>query len=228
MQPMVHGPGYRLGWVGAQRDVLAGDLTARADVGELASRPHCSALGPLAALAGEVTVIDGVPFVSTVAGGEAIVERSFACRACFLVYAEVPRWRWISVDGALSAVADLDPIVVRAAADAGIDPDAPFPFRCRGRAPAGTIHVLDKRDGLPHNPARHEAAKVHFELSHDDVESIGFRSVRHQGVFVPGGSSMHIHLTARGGRLAGHVDALQFNPGWGLALPAAATPEDQA
>ncbi len=67
---------------------------------------------------------------------------------------------------------------------------------------------------------------MHFELSQEDVELIGFRSIGHQGVFVPGGSSMHIHLTARGGRLAGHVDALRFNPGWRLALPAAASPED--
>jgi hypothetical protein len=36
---------------------------------------------------------------------------------------------------------------------------------------------------------------------------------------------MHIHLAARGGRLAGHVDALWLTSGWRLALPAAPGPE---
>ena len=185
-----------------------------------------NALGPLAALRGEVTVIDGRPFVSTVAAGQVAVEQSFGHGACFLVYAQVRRWRWTASRRPLAVAPDLDPILQRAATAAGLDADVPFPFRCEGRVAAATIHVLDKRDGLPHNPARHEEAKVRFELADEDVELIGFRSIRHQGVFVPGGSTMHIHLTARGGRLAGHVDALQFNPGWRLALPAAASPED--
>ncbi len=134
MKPTVHGPGYSMGWAGAQRDVLAGDLSAHADLRGLAALPHVNALGPLAALRGEVTVIDGMPFVSTVAAGGVAVEQSFAHHACFLVYAQVRRWRWTAVDGALAAMADLDPILLRAAAAAGLDPDAPFPFRCHGRS----------------------------------------------------------------------------------------------
>jgi hypothetical protein len=65
----IRGPGYTLGWVGAQRQVLAGDLTPHARLQDLADVPHLYALGPLAGLQGEVTVIDGAPLVTTLPGG---------------------------------------------------------------------------------------------------------------------------------------------------------------
>src|SRR5215831_2780884 len=160
MEPTVRAPAYRMGWVGAQRDVLSGDLTPRADLRELAAVSHLHALGPLEGLRGEVTVIGGRPLISTLNAGTVAVERGFAHRACFLVWAEVPRWRWTAIDTALASLADLDPILERTAAASGLDAAIPFPFLAAGRAGAGAFHVLDKRDGLPHNPARHEEAKV--------------------------------------------------------------------
>jgi len=226
MRADFHGPGYAMGWIGAQRQVLAGDLSARADLREFAATAHLHALGPREALQGEITVVDGVPFISTVAAGAVAVERSFAHRACFLVYAQVPRWRWAVRGGPLPGLADLEPILGGASARSGIGPDDPYPFFITGRAALAAIHVLDKRDGLPHSPERHEEAKVHFTLSDEEVELVGFHSTCHQGVFVPRASTMHIHLTARGGHLAGHVDALQLTDGWRLALPAAGGPEE--
>src|SRR5262245_13717178 len=102
-EAIARGPGYSIGWVGAQRQVLAGDLTPRADLRHLARVPHLYALGPLAGLQGEVTVIDGTPLITTLPGGVMRVEQSFAHRACFLVHAEVPRWRWIEQEAELAA-----------------------------------------------------------------------------------------------------------------------------
>jgi hypothetical protein len=74
------------------------------------------------------------------------VEQSFRHRACFLVHARVPRWQWCTGDGILPAWPALAPILRRAAEEADIDPDGPFPFRIAGQAAAGTIHVLDESD----------------------------------------------------------------------------------
>jgi acetolactate decarboxylase len=216
---MVRRPGYTLGWVGAQRHVLAGDLTPRARLQALADVPHLYALGPLAGLQGEVTVIDGAPLVTTRPGGTMRVEQSFDHRACFLVHAEVPRWQWIDQETELEAWADLAPLVRRAAADAGLDAADPVPFRMMGRAATGTVHVLDRRDDRLHSPERHETIKVRFPLSADDVEVIGFYSDQHHGVFVPKDSPLHAHLAARNRAFAGHVDALRLDAGWRLGLP---------
>jgi len=217
---MVRRSGYSLGWVGAQRQVLAGDLTPHARLLDLADVPHLYALGPLAGLQGEVTVIDGAPLVTTLPGGTMRVERSFDHRACFLVHAEVPHWQWIDQEAELTAWADLVPLVRRAAADAGLGAADPVPFRMMGRAATGTVHVLDRRDDQPHSPERHEAIKVRFPLSADDVEVIGFHSDQHHGVFVPQDSHLHAHLAARSRAFAGHVDALRLDAGWRLGLPA--------
>ncbi len=48
-----------------------------------------------------------------------------------------------------------------------------------------TFHVLDKRDGLPHTPERHEQAKVRFQIDGCAVEVLGFYSTRHRGAFTP-------------------------------------------
>ena len=97
----------------------------------------------------------------------------------------------------------------------------------RARVAAPGCASFGKRDGLPHSPARHEAAKVRFLLAGEPVEIIGFSSVRHHGIFVPMDSTMHAHAIARDGRMAGHVDALHLASGWRLALPVADTPEDR-
>jgi acetolactate decarboxylase len=215
----VGGPGYTVRWIGAQREVLAGDLTAHAKLRDLASVPHLYALGPLENLRGEVTIIDGSPLITTLPGGAMRVERSFDHRACFLVHAEVPRWQWIDQRAELAAWAELVPLLRRAASGAGLDAGGPLPFRITGHAGAGTVHVLDRRDEQPHSPERHEAIKVRFPLATEDVEVIGFHSDQHHGVFVPKDSPVHAHLAARGRAFAGHVDALRLDAGWRLGLP---------
>jgi acetolactate decarboxylase len=221
------GPGYTMEWAGAQRRVLAGDLTPQADLRHLVPDADLYALGPLADLRGEVTVIGGIPYIATVSGETVRVERSFAHQACFLVQARVPRWSWVRIPERLPAWPDLAPVLRDAVSVAGIDADAPVPFGITGRAVTGTLHVLDKRDGQPHTPARHEQAKIRFPLADEPVDIVGFSSARHQGIFVPMDSTLHAHVVARDGRMAGHLDALHLAPGWRLALPAADTPEDR-
>jgi hypothetical protein len=78
-------------WVGAQRDVLGGDTRGKIALASLVDRPHPYALGPRAGVSGEVTILDGVPWIARVLDGRLEVEQSFDHAACFLVYAEVGR-----------------------------------------------------------------------------------------------------------------------------------------
>jgi acetolactate decarboxylase len=84
-----------------------------------------------------------------------------------------------------------------------------------------TLHVLDKRDGLPHNPERHEQAKVRRTLEHTGVELVGFYSRQHRGIFTPKESNVHVHLRTEDGRISGHLEAIGLAPGAQLAVPAA-------
>jgi acetolactate decarboxylase len=210
-------------WAGAQRDVLAGDLRATIALAELRHLEHVHALGPLEGLAGEISVFDGLPLVARVAAGNVAVAEDRGAGACFLVYADVPSWHWTTMRAPLLDGA-VESHVVRLAAEHGLHGGAPLPFLLRGVAATLVFHILDKRDGLPHSPERHEQAKVRFTLRQREVEVIGFRSDSHRGIFTPVDSNVHMHFRTSDGGASGHVERLDLAPGWALGLPAAAGP----
>jgi acetolactate decarboxylase len=206
-------------WVGAQRDVLAGDVSGKIALDELAHVPHLYALGPREDLRGEVTVFDGVPSVARVVDGGVEIDAGFGHRACFLVFADVPSWDEVRHPAPLLSMRAIEAAVVEAAGDRGLDSGAPFPFKITGRAERLVLHLLDKRDGLPHTPELHERAKVRFTASGEAVEVIGFFSTGHRGIFTPKDANVHMHVRTADGRLSGHLEELALSAGASLWLP---------
>ena len=187
--------------------------------------PHLYGLGPLEGLRGEVSIFGGMPSIARIEREMVVTAASWRARACFLVWAQVPAWFEHSFDQSKEAIpADLDGIereVVALVLEAGLDPDRPLPFRVRATAVEATLHVLDKRDGQPHNPERHEQAKVRRTLEHAAVELVGFYSRHHRGVFTPGESNVHVHLQTEDGRISGHLETIRLAPGARIAVPEA-------
>jgi acetolactate decarboxylase len=217
--PIALGSGVR--WIGAQRDVLGGDLRGHVELEALSAVPHLYGLGPLEGLRGEVSIFGSVPSIARIERETVVTTATWRARACFLVWAQVPAWFERSKD---SIPIDLDGVeleVVALAREVGLDPERPLPFRVRATAVEATLHVLDKRDGLTHNPERHEQAKVRRTLEGAAVELVGFYSRHHRGIFTPGESSVHVHLQSEDGRISGHVETIQLAPGARIAVPAA-------
>jgi acetolactate decarboxylase len=204
-------PAAPVRWVGAQRDVLAGGIDGLVDLRALAGRPHLYALGPLEGCRGEVSVFAGAPSIATVVEGRPAVATGFEHRACFLVYSEVPAWREEPLEAGLADGALVDAIARRGRA-AGLGAP-PWAFLIRGRAVEARLHILDKRDGQPHTPARHEAAKVRFTVADEPVVVLGFYSRAHRGIFTPADSDVHMHLKTADGRLSGHLESIMLAPG---------------
>ncbi|HEX6776298.1 MAG TPA: hypothetical protein VF238_10640 [Methylomirabilota bacterium] len=220
---MAVGSGVR--WIGAQRDVLDGDLWGHGDLEALSTASHLYALGPLEGLRGEVSIFDSVPSIARIEKDCVVTSASWSARACFLVWAQVPKW---SECVRHLAPADLDGIeraAVALAGEAGLDPARPLPFRIRGTAVEATFHVLDKRDDLPHNPERHEKAKVRRLLVHAPVELVGFYSRQHRGIFTPKESNVHVHLRTEDGLISGHLETIRLAEGGQVAVPAAGWPQ---
>ena len=207
-------------WVGAQRDVLGGDVQGKLSLRSMAHLSHLYGLGPRAGVSGEITIFDGVPSVARVLDGKVVVEASFDHDACFLVWAEVAAWTEARQPDAIDGETVLEQAVLEAAQAASLDPLQPLVFLVRAPAADATFHVLDKRDGLPHTPALHERAKVRFGVAGQAVEVLGFCSSEHRGVFTPRDSNLHMHLRTADGRMSGHVEALSVAPGAVIAVPA--------
>jgi acetolactate decarboxylase len=212
-------PAWAVRWSGAQRDVLGGDVSGKVPLGPLGQQRSLYALGPLEGVRGEVSVLDGVGYISRVRHGAIEVEQTLDVRACFLVYAHVPDWLDVRWNALLDGMEAIERAVITEAGARSIDVSAPFPFRLTGQADRLDLHVLDKRDGSPHDKEGHERAKVRFVYRDEPVEVLGFFSTRHRGIFTPGESNVHVHAVLRNGEAAGHVDGLTLGPGASLWLP---------
>jgi hypothetical protein len=207
-------------WIGAQRDVLGGDVGGKISLRELCDLTHLYALGPRAGVSGEITIFDSQPCIARVVDRRVSVETSAdGHAACFLVYDEVPAWHEAVQLRSIDDEAALLATVRRVAREGGLDDGAPFVFLLHAYAAAITFHVLDKRDDLPHTPALHERAKARFELERRVVEVLGFYSSRHRGIFTPGDSDLHMHFRTVDRQVAGHVERIAIEPGAVVAVP---------
>jgi acetolactate decarboxylase len=208
-------------WIGAQGDVLAGDIRGHAALAHLAAIPHLYGLGPLEGVRGEVSIFGGPPSIARIDAGTVVTTETWDARACFLVWAHVASWSERRLESSLAGLERIEDEVIALARERRLDLERPFPFLVRGVGAAATLHVLDKRDGLPHNPERHEQAKVRQTLERTAVELIGFHSRQHRGVFTPRDCNVHVHLRSEDGRVSGHLEEICFEPGARVAVPAA-------
>ena len=201
--------------------MLGGDLRGHVALETLSSVPHLYGVGPLEGLRGEVSIFASVPSIARIAQDRVVTAVSWSERACFLVWAQVPAWSERDAGVTPGGLEDIEREVVSFARECGLDPERPLPFRARVTALETTLHVLDKRDGLPHDPERHEQAKVRRTLQHAAVELIGFYSRQHRGIFTPRESNVHVHLRTEDGRISGHLEAIRLAAGARIGVPAA-------
>jgi len=206
-------------WIGAQRDVLGGDVGGKISLRELADLPHLYALGPRAGVSGEITVFDGQPCIARVVDGCVKMETGLGHDACFLVYDQVYAWHESVQLRAIDDESALTTALRRVIHETGVHDGAPLVFLLRAYASALTYHVLNKRDGMPHTPALHEQAKVRFQLERRVVDVLGFYSSRHRGIFTPRDSDLHMHFRTVDGQVSGHVESIALGPGTVIAVP---------
>jgi acetolactate decarboxylase len=211
--------GFTVKWVGAQRKVLEGDISGHIALASISGLQNLYAVGPAEGLRGEVSIFDSVPSISRIVDGALKVDTNFNVNACFLAYAQVSAWHRVTIPAAISDEASLESYIVKFVSELGIDVNQPFPFLINGTPERATFHVLDKRDGLPHNPDLHEKAKVRFHLQNELVDVIGFYSNRHRGIFTPGDANIHMHVNSADGRMSGHLEKIQLERGATLAVP---------
>jgi len=208
---------YRVAWVGTLHAVYSGDWSARMALSAMDRVPGLHAVGALAGLAGEVTVIDGQWSISRVSERSLVTSKEVGGEATLLVWAVVDHWR--SARPLSQAVDDIDELeaLIEAQAEGRLsDIERPFPFRIRARAELIDGHVL-RTPALAE--VDHRNASVRVRREDEPVELVGFFSEKHGGVFTH--QARRIHLHARLGDGHGiHVDALRLAAGAEVLLPA--------
>lgn len=219
---------YELCVIGDRTKMLSeGDLSASVRLSAVPDGPGSVAVGPVAGLRGEVTMVDGALFVSTMEAGAQVVAAPDPedVGAVFLAYGRADAWQRVEIPQRAEGLDGIEALV-RDAAEAGGVPTGPgegFPFVIEGRAERLGYHVIFAGGhGGSHDHAAHKRAKVPFEANG--------REVRIAGVFVPKeavgrvthpGRRTHLHVIVGEAEGAGHVDAVAMAPGAVLYLPRA-------
>src|SRR5262249_12392828 len=155
------------------------DIRGHVDLFALSALPDLYALGPLEGVTGEVSIFRSVPSIARVESSVVVTTAGWEVRACFLVWAQLQVWHVRVLETALADLEAFEDAVIAVACEQGIDVSRPFAFHVDGIAADATLHVLDKRDALPHTAERHEHAKVRQRLGAAVVELIGFHSPHH-------------------------------------------------
>ena len=211
---------------GTLRGVMhEGKTSAVARLSDLLPDPDLYALGALADLDGELTVVGGTAYLARAAGptqARTEVATTSDAGAALLVSARVPAWTSTKATRAIS-FAQLDAEIARLAAEAGLDPARRIPFVIEGELEDLAWHVVDGKR-LPPGDASHEdhlAASVRLRSPRTKATLIGFWSAHDAGVFTHMGEQTHVHCVVPEPLSSGHVDHVLVPAGTIVKLPAA-------
>lgn len=217
-QPVHAESSFHVQWKGSLHAVHHGDSTARLVIEELGDLTGINAVGPVANLDGEITIMDGDLYVSRVRGDDVVTEADARAGAAFLVWAKVDRWMDpISLGEAIGNHGELESRVASLARQMGLNTEVPFPFLIKGSVESMQWHVLapfsDEQVDTHHLDA---ALKIASES--EQVQLVGFFSTSHQGVFTHRNSHAHIHVVTSRGH-TGHVDRIALGKDATIRFP---------
>lgn len=206
--------------VGAMTNVMRkGQLQATLHLDTIAVKAHLYGFGPVAYLAGEILIVDGTPYRSTVRTDTTMrVEETWDITAPFFAYANVARWKEHPLPDTVRDIPRLEAYLQQATRDF----TRPFLFKLAGTVARASIHVMDLPAGATvSSPAEAHQHQKDYTITNQSCDIIGFFSNDHKSIFTHHDTYLHLHLITGDRRSMGHLDELNFETGqMKLYLPA--------
>jgi len=214
--------GFKVEYRGALKNIMhKGDLSAQVDLNDFKDSEHLYALGAVENLKGEILILDGQAFISSVKNEELVIDSSFDHKATLVVYAAVRDWNSIDIPNKISTYEELEQFIEHSANEQGIDTEEPFPFLVKGTPASFDWHVIDWPEGdTEHSHQKHVESGLNGKLEKKAVEILGFYSKHHHAVFTHHTTNMHLHVKTTDDSISGHLDGITLGNGMSLELPA--------
>jgi acetolactate decarboxylase len=218
-------------YYGAQKAIFeTGKAEAKVPLALMSGNNATYGVGAVAGLDGEITVFDGKPFVTQVRGQGFTMDNGHNHAAVFSVWTKNTQWRDEPLPVEVKTYYDLQRHVKARAEAAGIDTGKPFPFLLSGTPTELKWHInVNLTEGKPIDKNLFAKSKANYVMKNEPVDIVGFYSEKHPGVFISAyapaikekdvKNTIHIHLVAKDGKSAGHIDDLVFTDGMTLRLP---------
>jgi len=207
---------------GSMREVLReGNTQPRVRLADVNASRGAIAVGALAGLGGEVTMVDGEVWVARSTGDGADVSGP-ACdpadQATLLAASHVDMWTTVPLGGGTEL--SLGERIKVSAASAGVDTSVPFPFVIDGRITELDAHVIAGSCPIA-NPDGEQPWR--FSVSSPAAgRLVGFYAEHSDGELTHHGDVTHTHvILKRGGRtVTAHADHAQADESAVLRIPA--------
>jgi acetolactate decarboxylase len=205
--------------VGTMKNVMKkGELFATINLDSLSNKTHLYGMGPVEYLTGEITVLDGRSFKSTIqSNGEMKVEETFEVKAPFFGYTQIEKWEERQIPDSVHTIQQLENFLNASTRDRLL----PYFFKLKGEVDFAKIHVVNLPKGSKvSSPEEAHVGQAVFSIKDKDAEIIGFFSTEHQTIFTHHSTFVHMHLITDDLLQMGHVDELNIvSQGVKLFLP---------
>ena len=205
--------------VGQMKNVMwKGELYGNIDLDTIANKEHLYGLGPVEYLAGEILIIDGKCYKSTVVHNNKMeVEETFNIKAPFFGYANISNWSEQSLPDSILTIDQLEKYLYKKSENS----TSPFLFKLKGEVKKVTFHIVNLPKGSKvSSPDEAHKGLMKFKLRNEKIEIIGFFSTAHKTIFTHHDTFLHMHLISLDRKKMGHIDDVFFKKGsFKICLP---------
>lgn len=197
---------------GAMKNVMwKGQLKGTINLDTIKDKTNLYGLGPVEGLRGEILIMDGKAYKSTVVDAKTmLVEETFAANAPFFVRGYVSAWKEQILPAGITTLQKLEEYLDKVTKNR----HEPFVFRLDGVVADATIHVVNLPEGAKvSSPDEAHNGQVNYSIKNTPVHIVGFFSRNHQSVFTHHDTFMHLHLITTDKTKMGHLDSAAFRDG---------------
>jgi acetolactate decarboxylase len=206
--------------IGQMKNVMwKGELYGNLSLAEINDRQHLYGFGPVEYLAGEILIIDGRSYRSTVLTPTTMkVDETFDTKAPFFAYANINKWSERALPDAVQTLEQLE-LYLDNETKGRI---RPFLFKLSGTVDQATIHIVNLPKGAKvSSPDDAHQGQTDYQLANEVADIVGFFSTEHKAIFTHHNTFLHLHLITSDRTKMGHLDKAVFKKGtMKLYLPA--------
>ncbi len=206
--------------IGAMKNVMwKGQLEGIINLDTFSQRTHLYGLGPVEFLSGEILILDGQSYKSSVINDTTMrVEETFTIKAPFFGYANISKWEEWKLPSHILTIPHLELYLDSLTKTA----QRPFLFKLTGIVEQATIHIVNLPEGASvSSPDEAHQGLKKYQLQNEESVIVGFFSTAHQTIFTHHDTFVHMHLITHDRLKMGHLDEVLFKKGTiRLFLPA--------
>lgn len=205
-------PAHKVTIVGQMKNVMwKGELQGNISLDTIFNKAHLYGLGPVEYLSGEILIIDGKSYRSSVTSDTTMkVEETFNIKAPFFGYTNISKWTERVLPGDIQTIQQLETWLDRITKNS----PRPFMFRLSGMVERAIIHIVNLPAGsVVNSPDDAHKGQVNYRINNEQADIIGFFSTEHKAIFTHHDTFLHMHLLTDDRQKMGHLDDVLFKKG---------------